>query len=139
AIFSQAAPPATPSEWRLKASANVDDTQIQLDPQIGLDPGVILLDPANRRQYRLISANGGIVTVAPAIAAAMPVVPGAPPPRVVRVDVFDGFGTGWRNAQEHALYLGAANALNVETPAVIEIVNGAVTLADADWRYSSTP
>ena len=51
----------------------------------------------------------------------------------------DGFGAGWLNAQGHAVFLGAANPLNIATAAVIEIVNGAVTLADADWRYSGAP
>jgi predicted phage baseplate assembly protein len=138
-IFSQMPPPAMTSEWQLKASANVGDTRVQLDPQIGLDPGLILRDPANRQQYRVSAANAGIVTLDPAIAAAMPVMPGAPPPRLLRVDAFDGFGAGWLNAQGHAVFLGAANALNIATAAVIEIVNGAVTLADADWRYSGAP
>jgi hypothetical protein len=55
---------------------------------------------------------------------------------MTRVDVFEPFAPTERNRQEHALYIGSADALNIETPAVIAVEGAALVPHDARWWYS---
>ena len=56
-----------------------------------------------------------------------------------RADTFNPFGLLERNRQEHALYIGSSDALNVEAPATIGVKNGASIPPDATWWYSGKP
>ena len=51
-----------------------------------------------------------------------------------RVVKFDPFGGSAHNWQEHALYLGDKDVLNLEAAATIEVI-GAARLRDASWQF----
>ena len=142
-LLSVGAPAVVPKEWRLKAAATVAATQLQLEPDLGLATGLTLRDPSGQH-YRVIAAEGGIVTIEPPFGQVEPKGDADPAPasdlpageRMTRVDVFEPFAPTERNRQEHALYIGAGDALNIETPAVIALEGAALVPADATWWYS---
>lgn len=142
-IFNLEEPPLLPSSWRLKSDAAVGADQLQLDPPVGLAAGMTLSDPAGQH-YRVTATQGAIVTIEPAVGTIEP-KPGVEAAAgtaltagtvISRVDVFTPFSTTERNRQEHALYLGSAGALNIETPAWIAVEGGAAIPPDATWWYS---
>ena len=118
-----------PTQWRLKSFAAADATKLQLDPEMGLAAEMIL--GTDKQQYKIIKADKDIVTIEP------PLVTGLAEFTVLsKVTTFSPFGGQARNWQEHALYLGDEELLNIEAAATIEVV-GAVGLRDGfTWEYS---
>jgi hypothetical protein len=133
-VLSLEPPRPLPSEWRLRSEVGAGATQLQLEPALGLEVGLVLIDPASGGQYRVQAIEGSIVNIDPALGPEG-LDTGA---RLVRSTVFAGLDETARNQQEHALYLGATEALNIETPAVIEVL-GAAAPADASWSYWGKP
>jgi hypothetical protein len=117
-----------PTRWQLKSFAAAAQTKLQLDPGIGLAPEMIL--DAGGAQYRITEANNDLVTVDPPLTAALDAG------TVVRkVEAFAPFDPGVGNRQEHVLYIGTTELLNIEAEATLDIV-GAEGLGDSiDWQY----
>ena len=128
-IFAVEPPAPAPRSWRLKSEA-LEGKTLQLDPPLGLEVGLTLRDPAGR-QYDITDAQGGIVTIDPALAA--PLNAGD---EVTRLDQFAPFAENQRNRQEHSIYIGSADGLNIEAPALIAVRGGAGIPSDATWWYS---
>jgi hypothetical protein len=138
-------PPAGPTEWRLVSGAALGDSTLQLDPTLGLEPGLVLEDPRGHR-YRVVAVKEGIVSIDPPVGSAQGERPGLSPAadlvtgdRLVRPAAFDGFAPAARNEQQHHLLLGSDSALAIESPAVIEVVNGGLLPVEARWSYSGPP
>src|SRR6185437_13071458 len=112
-ISPMAAPPLVPDSWQLKASAAASSTQLQLDPPVGLADGITLIDPA-KQPYLVKAAQGGLVTIAPGLATAL-----NQDEVMRRATVFTPFSDTERNRQEHALFIGSTDGLNVESAATI--------------------
>jgi hypothetical protein len=145
-VFNLAAPTPTPTSWQLKSDAPVGATTIQLDPPLGLVPGLTLADPS-AQEYRVTAVQGAIVTIEPPIgtieakggttpAAGSTIVAGTV---MTLVSVFTPFSATERNRQQHVLYIGSTDGLNIDTNAWIAIQNGATIPADATWSFSGTP
>src|SRR5262249_8992952 len=125
------APAAVPNSWTLASPAPLGATKLQLVPELGLAVGMVLVEPTSGQRYTATAVEGGIVSIEPALgnvaARAGVTVPAASAlakdARLDRLTEFDAFGATERNVQEHALYLGASSALDVQGPTVIELVN----------------
>jgi hypothetical protein len=132
-VLSLEAPPTLPNEWVLKEAAPAGATQLQLEPALGLEAGLILIDEQSEQQYAVTAVQGDIVTISP---------PTAPAPvglaKFSRSADFDPFSGTARNAQQHALYVGADAALNIQTASIIEVVNGGTLPPELTWSYSGT-
>lgn len=131
------APTPLPEAWRVKVEPLLGATQLQLEPALGLTVGLTLEDVHSRLQYRVNKVDGNIVTLEPPLGSVAGTRMTAGEETAVdvfrRVSVFDPFAEPSRNRQEHALYLGAADALNVESAALIEIRSERAMATDADW------
>lgn len=117
-----------PTQWRLKSFAAAGAKKLQLDPDAGLVIDMIV--EAAGKQYKITQVEKDIVTIEPVLGA------GLNEGQVVRkVTTFAPFEDATHNWQEHALYLGDADLLNIETEAKIEIV-GAKGVGDGvSWEY----
>lgn len=118
-----------PTQWRLKSFASAGATKLQLDPELGLAEGLIL--GANGRQYRIVKLDKDLVTIEPPLETEL-----AESTLISKVMTFSPFDGEARNWQEHVLYLGDDELLNIESEATIEIV-GAIELREGyAWEYS---
>jgi hypothetical protein len=117
-----------PTQWQLKSFAAADARKLQLDPELGLVAEMIV--EALGQQFRILQADKDIVTIEP------PLTQGLPAQTIVRkVTGFAPFDGKARNRQEHALYLGHMELLNIEAGATLEVV-GAKDLGESvDWEY----
>ena len=118
-----------PTEWQLKSFAAAGRrNKLQLDPETGLAAEMMVL--AGGQQYRLIQVDKDIATIDPPLAGELPA--GSPVRKVTTFGPFDGVA---RNRQEHALYLGHNDLLNLESEATIDVV-GAQSLGESvKWQY----
>jgi hypothetical protein len=122
-------PDPLPTQWQLKTLAPQKVATLQLDPPLGLATDMIIA--IDGEQYRVTAVNGGLVTIDP------PVSPVAGLPQgvaVTKVTAFRPFDAGVRNAQQHALYIGDDDLLNIDAAASIKIA-GAQGLAGFNWSY----
>lgn len=122
--------PPLPTQWRLKSFASAGSAVLQLDPQAGLAPDLIVAIAG--AQYRLVTVAKDIVTLDPPL-------PGSGAGLAVgtlvdQVTAFAPFDPTTRNRQMHALYLGHADLLNIDSAATIDIV-GADVLGTLSWSY----
>ncbi|MHB9833305.1 baseplate J/gp47 family protein [Paraburkholderia terrae] len=118
-----------PTVWSVKTFASGDQAKVQLDPQQGLQEGLIVR--ILEQEYCIDKVDADIATLDRNLPAS-----GVPRGTVVRkVDTFVPFSTGARNLQEHALYIGHVDLLNVQSAATIEVV-GVDTIRDVvTWQY----
>jgi len=116
-----------PTQWRLKAFAAAGVRTLQLDPELGLAPGIIV--EAGGKQYRMQAVDKGIATVDPPLDEDVP--SGASVRKVTTFAPFDGARTG----QEHALYLGHPELLDIEAATTLEVVGAQGLRADVAWQY----
>jgi len=122
---------ALPTEWQLKSFAAANSTKLQLEPEAGLEAGMIVA--VGGAQYTIVAAGNGIVTIDPPLAADLSL-----PATIRKVSTFAPFDPGAHNAQEHVLYLGHTDVLNIDAEATIDVV-GATTLADGvKWEFWGT-
>ena len=117
-----------PTQWQLKDFAAPGSAILQFDPGAGLEDGMLVEIQGN--QYAIRDPKGDLATVDPVVPAGEGFAGGT---LVKKVDVFHPFD-GARNQQNHVLYLGDADLLNVEAQATIDVI-GAETLAGAAWEY----
>ena len=117
-----------PAQWQLKSFASAGATKLQLDPDQGLAADALI--EAAGRQYRIEKAENGIATIEPPLEVGLDA--GSVVRKVAEFAPFDGAA---QNRQEHALYLGDMELLNIEAAATIEI-EGASTLREGfAWEY----
>jgi hypothetical protein len=118
-----------PTQWRVKSFAPAGTSKVQLDPEIGLVAGMILA--AGRRQYTIVQADKNLVTLEPPLVTELTVSTA-----VSLVSAFAPFDGEAHNWQEHALYLGDAELLNIEAAATIEVVGASALREGIRWEYS---
>jgi hypothetical protein len=117
-----------PTQWQLKSFAAAGATKLQLDPEGGLLVEMII--EAAGAQYRITQVDNGIVTIDPQLDAELP--QGTIVTKVVTFAPFDGVA---RNRQEHALYLGHMDLLNIEASATIDVVGASGLVTGIEWQY----
>lgn len=122
--------PPLPTQWRLKSFASAGSAMLQLDPQAGLAPDLIVAIAG--AQYRLVTVAKDIVTIDPPLPGSGAGLAGGT--LVDLVVAFAPFDPATRNRQMHALYLGHADLLNIDSAATIDIV-GADVLGTLSWSY----
>ncbi len=141
-VLSLEPPIQGPSEWTVKSLASADKFTLQLTPPLGLQKDILL--EVGKLEYR-ISADpqGDLVTVMPAIGSVNPgsgldsvgigvaVEAGMIVKKVSEFSPFEGVS---RNLQEHILYIGDDDALNLSSPASIALKGGAA-LKELTWEY----
>nr|WP_315249408.1 hypothetical protein [uncultured Duganella sp.] len=116
-----------PTQWLLKRFASAGATRLQLDPEQGLAPQMIV--ELGAKEYRLTQVNKGIVTLDPPLAADH-----AAQSPVTKVSAFMPFDAAAHNRQAHALYLGHNELFDIEAAALIELA-GAKDLVSVAWHY----
>jgi hypothetical protein len=117
-----------PAQWQLKSFAAAGATKLQLDPAAGLAPEMIV--EAGGRQYRITAEDSGIVTIEPRLDAELQA--NTMVRKVVTFAPFDGIT---RNRQEHALYLGHMDLLNIEASAIIDVIGASTLQTGIKWQY----
>jgi len=117
-----------PTQWQLKSFAAAGATKLQLDPELGLTPGIIL--EADGAQYRVTQFENGLATIEPPLERELLTTV-----RISKVTTLSPFDGNARNWQEHALYLGDSELLNIEAEATIEVVGAKVLQTGISWEY----
>jgi hypothetical protein len=123
-------PTPVPAQWQLKSFAAPGSTTLQLDPALALAAGM-LIEIAGQ-QYRIAAPpKDDLITIDPPVPAG------------------DGFGSGTavdpvatfvpfekaRNQQNHVLYLGDEDLLNIEAGCTLDVIGGQNLGSDATWEY----
>jgi hypothetical protein len=116
-----------PTQWLLKSFASAGATKLQLDPEQGLAPKMLI--ELGGHQYRITQMNKGIVTLDPPLAGDHPAQLLA-----TKVTAFMPYDGAAFNRQQHALYIGHKELFNIEAAATIE-VTGAKSLRNIAWHY----
>lgn len=120
-----------PSRWEVVGLAGAGSTSLQLDPPLGLAPGMLI--EVGGQPFSITALDADIVTVDPAIDVSGGVATGS---IATRIDHFVPFDDGAaRSRQLHALYIGHADLFNIESTAQIALVNGAVLVDGYTWEY----
>jgi hypothetical protein len=118
-----------PTEWQLKSFAAAGAKKLQLDPEAGLIPGIVI--EASGQQYRIEAVEKEIVTIDPPLTAGLDT--GTVASKVTAFTPFDG---KTRDRQEHALYLGHKELLDVTAPATIGVAGAqALPTNNVAWEY----
>lgn len=117
-----------PTEWRLKSFASLGATALQLDPEAGLAPETII--EAAGQRYKIVKVDADLVTIEPKLAVELP-----EGTTVSKVTTFAPFDDKTRSQQEHALYLGDSDLLNIEAEATIEVIGAAELSTGVTWEY----
>src|SRR5205807_289758 len=102
-----------PTQWHLKSFAAADSNKLQLDPDAGLVVGMIVELAGS--QYKVVQVEGDIVTIDPPLSQSVETE------IINKVSSFAPFDGAAHNWQEHALYLGDLDLLNIEAAASIEV------------------
>lgn len=126
-LTSYKPPKPMPDAWRLASDVPAGAIELQLDPPVGLTPGVTLSDAAGWR-YRVVAAKDGLIAIEPGLEAAC-----AAKAVFSRVVAFEPFKAE-RGDQQHAFYVGSTTALDLTFPATIG-VSGVGGLANHNWCF----
>jgi hypothetical protein len=122
--------PPMPTQWRLKSFAAAGATLLQLDPQVGLVADLVVAIAG--AQYRFVKVATDIVTIDPPLPSGAGLDVGT---LVEQVTAFAPFDPATRNRQKHALYLGHADLLNIDSAATIDIIGADVLATSVTWSY----
>jgi hypothetical protein len=117
----------SPTQWRLKSFAAAKSNKLQLDPDAGLAIGTIIELAGS--QYKVTGVEGDIVTIDP------PLSQSAETEVINKVTSFAPFDGAAHNWQEHVLYLGDLDLLNIEAPASIEVSQAKNLVTGFRWEY----
>ena len=132
-VLSLDPPVPGPRAWTLQSLAPAGARMLQLSPALGLAPGTVV--EAAGVQYTIDAAPaGGLTSIAAPVAAGGI---GIEEP-VNMVTAFQPFHGNGRDMQEHRLYIGDDNLLNLGAPARIALSGpGGETLLAGDfcWDY----
>jgi len=131
APFASLAPaPLLPARWEVVSLAANGSAALQLDPPLGLAPGMIIAVAG--AQFRITAVNADIAGIAPKIDVAGGIAAGS---IATRVDAFAPFDGNARSRQLHALYFGDADLFNIETTARIAIAGANALASGFTWQY----
>ena len=122
--------PLLPASWEVVSLAAPGSALLQLDPPLGLAPGMII--EVLGSQFSITSVNADIVGLAPKIDIAGGIAAGSV---ATRVDDFAPFDGTARTQQAHALYIGHPDLFNIESTARIEIVGAQALASGPAWQY----
>jgi hypothetical protein len=117
-----------PTEWRVKSFAAAGAKKIQLDPEVGLVAGMLI--EANGAQYTVREADNGLVTIDRPLESGL-----SNAIRISKVTTFSPFEGSTYNSQEHSLYLGDSELLNIDAAASIEVVGASALREGFTWQY----
>ncbi|MDX6443394.1 MAG: hypothetical protein QOH71_468 [Blastocatellia bacterium] len=117
-----------PTQWQLKSFAAAGMSNFQLDPEAGLLPDIII--ESGDQQYRIVKADKDLVTIDRPLVN--PLEGGSVVTKVTKFSPFDGHTY---NQQQHALYLGDSELLNVVAEATIEVVGASALREGFVWEY----
>jgi hypothetical protein len=118
-----------PTRWLLKSFAAPGSKVLQFDPGMGLQEGMLVEIAGS--QYRISNPKNDLATVDPAVPAGDGFAINVP---VTKVETFYPFERA-RDQQDHALYLGHADILNIEAEATIDVVGAESLGSTAIWEY----
>jgi hypothetical protein len=118
--------PPMPERWALKSFAAPATDKLQLDPDEGLVPGLVLRSGGQR--FRVTAADKGLATIEPPLREGL--AQGAIVQKVAQFAPFDG----WNDEQVHALYFGSTDLFDITAEATLDIL-GAQGLAGVEWQY----
>lgn len=129
-FYSLAPSAVAPDTWRVVSEASAGSSQVQLEPELGLSLRPTLRHETSGKQYRVIEAEGALVTIDPALEDSV-----GDRDTFTRLPSFSPFAPGVRNRQEHALYIGSESVLNLPTDATINVLGLGAIGKDAEWSY----
>jgi len=112
----------------VQAGLGIGAKKFQLDPEGGLAAGTII--EAAVKQYRVIAADKDLVTIEPPLDTDLLTTT-----TVTKVDTFTPFEGTARNWQQHALYFGDGDLLNIEAAASIEVIGASTLRSGVTWQY----
>jgi hypothetical protein len=123
-------PAPQPAQWQLKSFAAAGAKKLQLDPEGGL--AVDMIVAAGKAQYRITlpEPGNGIVSIDPPLDSELP--ESTVFNKVTNFAPFDGVA---RNRQEHALYLGHMDLLNIKSAATIDVWGAGSLATGIKWQY----
>jgi hypothetical protein len=127
-LSSLAAIEQLPTQWTVKSFAPAGATALQLMPGVGLSPDVLI--ELNGRQYTIKTADKDLITIDRPLEAAA-----NKDTEVAKVAYFEPFDPAAANQQEHILYIGDSDLLNVEAAATIGVQNAAGLGSGVKWQY----
>jgi hypothetical protein len=128
-LSSLAAIQQLPTQWTVKTFAPKGATGLQLMPGVGLLPGMLI--ELNSRQYTIKTADKDLITIDRPLEAAA-----SADTEVEKVASFAPFDRpAPANQQEHILYIGDGDLLNVEAGAIIGVQNASALRAGVEWKY----
>lgn len=116
-----------PEQWALKSFAAPSADKLQLDPDEGLLPGLVLRSDGQR--FRIKDADKGLATIEPPLREGL--AQGAIVQKVAQFAPFDGV---WNDEQVHALYFGSTELFDITAAATLDIL-GAQGLVGVEWQY----
>jgi hypothetical protein len=116
-----------PTQWQLKSFASAGAVKLQLEPAAGFSKGMTI--EAGGRHYRIDEIDNGIVTIDPPLEADLEIS------EVRKVETFAPFDGITRDRQEHALYIGHNDLLNIEAAATIDVVGAGSLVDGVKWQY----
>lgn len=116
-----------PKQWSLKSFAAPTADKLQLDPDEGLVPDLVLQSEGQR--FRITAADKGLVSIEPPLREGL--APAAIVQKAVQFSPFDGY---WNDEQLHALYFGSTDLFDITAEATLDIL-GAQGLGRMDWQY----
>lgn len=119
--------PPLPGQWSLKSFSAPGAEKLQLDPDEGLSPGLVLR--AEDQRFRVKAVDKGLAAIEPPLREGL--AQGAVVHKVARFAPFDG---SWNDEQLHALYFGSADLFDITAAATLDIL-GAQGLAGVTWQY----
>lgn len=120
---------ALPMQWRLKSFAAPLAKTLQLDPALGLAEKMLI--DIGGAQYLVVAVKDDLVTIEPPLPAGDGLAAGV---EVDKVSAFAPFDSA-RNQQNHVLYLGHEDLLNIEAQARIAVVGAQGLGTGAVWEY----
>ncbi len=127
-LTSLAAIQQLPTQWKVKSFAPAGGTKLQLMPGVGLSADIVI--KINDSQYTITKADDDLVTIDPPLVAAA--TDGIEVDKVSTFEPFDGTAA---KQQEHILYLGDGDLLNVEAAAIIGVQNASALRTGVEWKY----
>ncbi|HMN44656.1 MAG TPA: hypothetical protein PKE27_08795 [Povalibacter sp.] len=130
--------------WGVVVDAPASSRKLQLDPPSGLTPGLVLeSEEPSPRQFTVLAVADGLCEIDPAVGEEHDENTGGlkqggrslpANTRMKRVKAFAPFGGTARDAQQHAVYIGAKKTLDIEAKAVLSLL-GWEELAGYQWSF----
>ena len=117
-----------PTQWQLKSFAAAGATKLQVDPEAGLVEGLVV--EGEGQQYRITVVDKEIITVEPPLTSEL-----AAQTVLRKVTAFAPFDGKTRNVQEHALYLGHGELLDIDSAASISVAGAQSLREGVTWQY----